>query len=182
MLVALRKRKENIVEYILYLYQIEDLIRAFKLDIDLINEKLIPEYKSDRETSLKISDWYGNLIAMMDKEGKRESGHLQFLINLISDLNEFHLRLKSTESDEVYNSSYKDIINIISELKEKNPKAGNEIEIALDGVYGYLILKIQKKKISLPTEEAVKRLSHWLGYLAQLYRDFETGSYEFSPG
>ena len=105
MLVALIKRKENIVEYILYLYQIEDLIRAFSMDIDLINEKLIPEYKSDRETSLKISEWYSNLIVMMGKEGKKEKGHLQFLLNLISDLNEFHIKLRVTEADEIYNST-----------------------------------------------------------------------------
>ncbi len=182
MLVALKKRKENIVEYILYLYQIEDLIRAFSMDIDLINEKLIPEYKSDRETSLKISEWYSNLIVMMGKEGKKEKGHLQFLLNLISDLNEFHLKLRVTEADEIYNSTYREVMNLIFELKEKNPLAGNDIEIALDGVYGYLILKIQKKNISTPTEEAVRRLSHWLGYLAQLYRDFEAGNFEFYSG
>jgi len=32
MIAAQQKRKENIVEYILYIYQIEDLIRAFQFN------------------------------------------------------------------------------------------------------------------------------------------------------
>ena len=34
MFVASQKRKENIAEYLLYMWQIEDLIRANNLDID----------------------------------------------------------------------------------------------------------------------------------------------------
>ena len=179
MLVALKKRKENIVEYILYLYQIEDLIRAFSMDIDLINEKLIPEYKSDRETSLKISEWYSNLIVMMGKEGKKEKGHLQFLSNLIADLNDFHLKLKETEIEKKYNSVFYAVSGLLAELKQKNPDAESDVQVALDGVYGYLILKIRNKEISDSTEDAIKRLSQWLGFLSNLFRDFENGKFEF---
>ena len=62
MLVAQQKRKENIAEYILYLYQVEDLIRAFQLDMNLINEKLVASYRVDEKTSKDISAWYENLV------------------------------------------------------------------------------------------------------------------------
>ena len=75
MLVAKQKRKENIAEYILYLYQIEDLIRAFQGDINLIQEKLIVRYQTDEKTSAEITDWYNNLVKMMEKEGIEEKGH-----------------------------------------------------------------------------------------------------------
>ena len=50
MLVAKQKRKENIAEYILYLYQVEDLIRAFQLDMDIIENQLVSRYDAGEET------------------------------------------------------------------------------------------------------------------------------------
>ena len=44
MIVAQQKRKENMVEYLLYMWQVEDLIRANGLDIDKIRETLIKQY------------------------------------------------------------------------------------------------------------------------------------------
>ena len=36
MIIASQKKKENIAEYLLYMWQIEDIIRAYGLDIDQI--------------------------------------------------------------------------------------------------------------------------------------------------
>ena len=36
MIIARRKRKENIAEYLLYMWQVEDLIRANNFDMDSI--------------------------------------------------------------------------------------------------------------------------------------------------
>lgn len=178
MLVARQKRKENIAEYILYLYQVEDLIRAFQLDINVINNNLVPRYKVDEATTKDISDWYENLVVMMEKEGKQKNGHLQFLVNLVNDLHEFHLRLMQTDVNPMYVSVYKAVAGLVNELKQKNPVAGNEVQVALDGIYGYLLLKIQKKEITPETEDAVKRMSTWLSHLSRLFKDFESGDLE----
>ena len=178
MLVAQQKRKENLAEYILYLYQVENLIRAFHLDIDLINEKLVARYQVEQKTKQEISDWYKNLVKMMEKEAKQKVGHLQFLTNLVNDLYEFHLRLMNTKADQGYVSVYKAVAGMVNELKQKNPAAENDIQIAIDGVYGYLLLKIQKKEITAETKEAVKRLSQWLALLSKLFKDFESGDLE----
>jgi len=179
MLVAKQKRKENIAEYILYLYQIEDLIRAFKLDMNLIQETLVVNYKVDESTKNEITDWYSNLVIMMDKEGKREKGHLQFIENLINDLNDFHLKLLATEKDEKYVQVFKAIAGLLNELKQKNKTVNNDIQLTLDTVYGYLLLKMKKSEVSEATSEAVIRLSQWLGSLSKLYKDFEKGDFEF---
>lgn len=178
MLVARQKRKENIAEYILYLYQVEDLIRAFQLDINVINNSLVPRYKVDENTAKDISDWYENLVVMMEKEGKQKNGHLQFLVNLVNDLYEFHLRLIQTEAEPMYVSVYKAVAGLVNELKQKNPTAGNEVQVAIDGIYGYLLLKIQKKEVTPETQEAVKRMSTWLSHLSKLFKDFESGDLE----
>ena len=41
MLIALQKRKENIAEYILYLWQVEDLLRALQFSPEAIYSTLV---------------------------------------------------------------------------------------------------------------------------------------------
>ena len=51
MYIASQKRKENIAEYLLYMWQIEDMIRANGLDIDRIkvrSEEHTSELQSQR--------------------------------------------------------------------------------------------------------------------------------------
>lgn len=175
MLVAKQKRKENIAEYILYLYQVEDLIRAFQLDIDLIQDKLISTYQVDEKTSAEISDWYNNLVVMMEKEGLKEKGHLQFITNLIGDINEFHIKLMNKGTESAYIQTFKSIAGLLTELKQKNSAAQNDIQLALDTIYGFLMLKLKKADISEGTVNAVKQLSHWLGSLSAFYKEFEAG-------
>lgn len=175
MLVAKQKRQENIAEYILYLYQIEDLIRAFQGDINLIQEKLIVRYQTDEKTSAEITDWYNNLVKMMEKEGIEEKGHLQFLTNLISEINELHIKLMNAEADQLYVQTFKSVAGIVTELKHKNIAAQNDIELALDTVYGFLLLKMKKAEVSHETETAVKQISQWLGVLSKLYKEYEAG-------
>ncbi len=178
MLVAKQKRKENIAEYILYLYQVEDLIRAFKLDIDLINEKLVSSYKADETTREAISSWYENLILMMEKEQIQEKGHLQFLTNLIADVNDFHLKLIETRKDGLYVQAFQAVVGLVEELKQKNQAAKNDVDLGITAIYGFLLLKMQQKNISIDTTEAIKRISNWLSSLSKLYKDFESGDFE----
>ena len=176
--IAKRKRKENIAEYILYLYQVEDLIRAFSLDMDLISENLVKAYYKDTGSTEEIIAWYENLKVMLEREGKQERGHVQFLLNLLGEVNEFHLRLLEGDIDKIYPSIYQAVAGLVEELRKKNPNTDEDVHVAIDGIYGYLLLKMQKKEINTETEEAVKRLSHWMAYLSKLFRDYEKGDLE----
>lgn len=178
MLVAQQKRKENIAEYILYLYQIEDLIRAFHLDISKIEIKLVSQYQVDEKTKQEIFNWYKNLVVMMEKERIQESGHFQFLTNLINDLNEFHMKLMEVGIDNEYVLKFQSISGLITELNLKANVVKNDLQIGLDAIYGYLLLKMQQKEITEETSEAIKRLSNWLSMLSKLFNDFESGKLE----
>lgn len=178
MLTAKQKRKENIAEYILYLFQVEDIIRAFKLDLVSIENHLISQYQADEKTKTEISDWYRNLVAMMEKEGIQENGHFQFLINLINDLNEFHLKLVKDNLEKEYGNEFKSVSGLISELNMKGNVVKNDLQTSLDAIYGYLMLKIQKKEITPETTEAIKMLTQWLSYLSKLFKDYESGDLE----
>ena len=179
MLVAKQKRKENIAEYILYLYQVEDLIRAFKFDMELIEQRLVSNYKADERTSAAICDWYQNLVSMMEKERLQQKGHLQFLTNLIADVNDFHLKLMESSKDGLYVQTFKTVAGLVEELKAKNPEGKNDVDLGITAIYGFLLLKMQQKEISIDTTEAIKRISTWLSALSRLYKDFENGDFEF---
>lgn len=179
MIAAQQKRKENIVEYILYIHQIEDLIRAFQFNISNIEMQLVSQYQVDEITRVEILDWYKNLVIMMEKEGIREKGHFQFLTNQINELNEFHLKLMETEIDKEYVDIFQSISGLITELNQKNKSVKNDLQISFDAIYGFLLLKMQQKEITEETTEAFKRLSSWLSLLSKLYKDFETEVLEF---
>lgn len=53
MFTASQKRKENIAEYLLYMWQIEDLIRANDLDMDKIKANVIDRYTTLTENQRK---------------------------------------------------------------------------------------------------------------------------------
>lgn len=179
MLTAQQKRKENIVEYFLYLYQIEDLIRALQLNIENIEKQLVSQYQADEKTRQEIADWYKNLIVMMEKEGIQEKGHFQFLTNLINDLNEFHLKLMEVGINKEYTAEFQSIAGLITELNMKSNIVKNDLQISLEAIYGFLLLKMQQKEITAETTEAIKRLSAWLSLLSKLFKDFESGELEF---
>ena len=65
MIIAKRKRKENIAEYLLYMWQVEDLIRANKFDMDLIRQTVIAHYAQPASVKEEIAQWYQELIDMM---------------------------------------------------------------------------------------------------------------------
>ena len=72
MIVASKKRKENIAEYLLYMWQIEDLIRANGLDIDKIRTNIIDKFNLDETQRREMTEWYESLIDMMRREGEQE--------------------------------------------------------------------------------------------------------------
>jgi hypothetical protein len=91
MFIARKLKKENIVEYLLYMWQIEDLIRAFGLNIDAVEERIIKPFPVKEEAERKeLYEWYESLIEMMRLENVQEKGHLQLNKNIIVELDDFH--------------------------------------------------------------------------------------------
>lgn len=110
---------------------------------------------------------------MMKKEGIQQKGHLQFLVNLVNDLNEFHLKLMETRKVPEYVQTYVSVAGLITELKIKSNVLSNNIFTSVEAVYGYLLLKIQKKEITAETQEAMESIVKWLNQLAALYKNYE---------
>ena len=178
MLVAQEKRKTNIAEYILYMWQIEDLLRACEFDQEMIENKLVSRFNSDEVSSTEIAAWYNNLASMMEKEHVQEKGHLQVISNLVNDLNEFHLKLLAVGSDEKYIRLYRLSNEAITEFMQKS-SFGNEIDACLHALYGVLVLKLKNAEISQITRETIGGFSQMIGHLSARYIQFENDKFEF---
>jgi uncharacterized protein YaaN involved in tellurite resistance len=130
MLIARKLRKANIAEYILYMWQIEDLLRACSFDPEKINQQLVARFKSDENASIEIAAWYNNLAVMMEKEHVQDKGHLQVITNLVNDLNEFHIKMLEVQKDQEYVRLYQSNQDAISEIFQRSGMdCKNEVEV-----------------------------------------------------
>lgn len=172
MIVARRKRKENIAEYLLYMWQVEDLIRANHFDIDSINRTVVSRYDQPEEVKKEISKWYEELIEMMRSEGVMEKGHIQLNKNVIIALTDLHLRLLKSPKEMVYGAAYYKTLPYIVQLRAKSGgEEMPELETCFSAVYGYLVLRMQGKEISPETMEGIKQISAFLALLAEKYKE-----------
>lgn len=179
MIIAQKKRKENIAEYLLYMWQVEDLIRANNFDMDSIKRTVISHYEQPDEVKEQIAQWYEEIINMMREEGVMEKGHIQLNKNVIITLTDLHLKLLKTPKEMIYGAAYYKTLPYIVQLRSKS--GGNdlpELETCFSAVYGYLVLRMQGKEISAETLEAIKQISSFLAILAEKYRADMNGELE----
>ena len=172
MITASIKKRENIAEYLLYMWQIEDLIRANNLDIDKIQSTIIDKYPDlTIEQKKEMRDWYESFIDMMRREGLIKSGHLQINKNVIIALDDLHQRLLSDKKFASYSAQFYHTLPIILELRAKagENKVG-EIETCFNALYGILMLRLQGKEIGEETTQAVSQIAKFLALLSYYYK------------
>lgn len=172
MFIASQKKRENIAEYLLYMWQIEDLIRANLLDIEKIQENIIDKYTSLNEQQKKeLKEWYESLIDMMKREGVAEKGHLQINKNVLIQLNDLHRRLLADKKFADYETEFYKTLPYIVELRTKAGEEKNdELETSFNALYGILMLRLAGKEISDSTKEALVQITRFLALLSKYYR------------
>ena len=176
MLIAQQKRKENIAEYLLYMWQVEDLLRACQLDIDIVDEKIITGFGLDDATRHEVREWYDSLLKMMRLEHKKEKGHLQINTNTLIRLNDLHAQLlhDATRFPE-YGAEFYKTLPFIVELRARQPQGEQcgELETCFNALYGTLLLKLQGKPLTPETQKAIEQISHFIGMLAAYFKKDE---------
>lgn len=145
----MKNKKENIAEYILYLWQLEDYLRAF------------PEAADGNE---ELSD----ILRMMHADDVMDGGHIQLA----------QIALKELEmlSDDIYNqeATYRAAmirltpsLNLLKARTDR-PTMSN-IEACLVLLYQIMMLRLQKREISAETEEVQQQVTGILQYLSKTY-------------
>ena len=72
MLTAKKKRRENIAEYILYLWQLEDLLRALQFSPEAIYSQLVQPSGLTEAQKQETFLWYMDIVNLLREEGKEQ--------------------------------------------------------------------------------------------------------------
>ncbi|MBR1878636.1 MAG: DUF4924 family protein [Paludibacteraceae bacterium] len=146
----LKSKKDNIAEYILYLWQIEDYLRAFPQQAD---------------TTAELHE----LNEMMHREGITEKGHLQLAQNALTEMEELHAQL--LDEDAMYRAAVIRLQPGLNLLKAKTDRPTmSDIEACLTLLYQIMLLRLQKKEISPQTSQTQTQATNLLRFLSQNYR------------
>ena len=175
--IAQQLKEKNIAEYLIYMWQVEDLIRANGCDLDRVEQNIIARYPEEDRPVLR--EWYGNLITMMREENVLEQGHLQINKNIIINLTDLHNVLLASPKFPFYNAAYFKALPFIVELRSKSGKKEEpELETCFEALYGVMLLRLQKKELSEGTTKAIESISSFLSMLANYYDKDKKGELE----
>lgn len=180
MLIAQQKFKENIAEYIIYMYQIEDIVRSFNFDLDSIMNNFVRPQLPDESFVPSYEKWYKKIIANMQMQRIEKVGHLAELNEVMVELSYLHNTLINQAKDSKYVSVFEAALPNIDAFKTKsNLKEKNEIEIAFHALYMKLLMRLQKKEISAESEQAFDSMRLMLAYLGRAYHQMKSGNLDF---
>lgn len=176
MIIADKLKTTNRAEYLLYMWQVEDIIRAYNCDADRLAHEYVSRFDLDSTKRKEVEQWYANLCEMMRSEGKITHGHLQICSNVLQELTELNQQLLHSSKFPYYREMYYKVLPYIVELRGKN-NANNaqqsynepELQTCFDLLYGVMMLRLQQKPITPETERAVKDVSALLGQLSDYY-------------
>ena len=180
MFIAQELRKKNIAEYLLYMWQVEDTIRAFDCSLARIRREYIDRFDYNEEQKEEETDWFGNLIRMMNTEGCRQQGHLQINKVTLQMMTELHQQLLSSSKFPFYNAEYYKVLPFIVELRNRGAnKEEGEVETCLNLLYGVMMLRLQNKEITPNTQHALQEVSTFIGMLSDYYKKDKEEPLEF---
>ena len=181
MYIAEQLKKKSVAEYLLYMWQVEDTLRAYGLDAEKMAMEYIPQFGLDEAKSETLKGWYESLIQMMREEGVTERGHLQVNKNIIILLTDLHAQLLKSSKHPFYSAAYYKALPFIVELRAKSvdSQEKNEIENCFDALYGVVMLRLQQKPISPDTEHAIKEITTFIGMLSDYYLKDKTEGLKF---
>ena len=171
--IAETKRKENISEYLVHMYQTEDLIRAYNFAINDIKQYVISHLPIEKKEEEKTIEWYMQLIRQMKSEQVEASGHITELVSIVLKLNSLHQSL--VEKNEAYIEIYKQAQSHIESFRKlSGDPTISDIQICLNAVYGLLILRLHDRPISDDQLASVDVFGALLSYLSYIFRQEES--------
>ena len=178
MLVAQKKQQENVAEYILYLFQIEDIVRSLNFDIEQIMESVVKPNLPDSAFEGQYQSWYADIIQEMKRSGLEQKGHLDRVIEVIKELLFLHNTLNAIQGESKYKQLCMNSISFIEEFREKSSmKKHHDVEILVHAMHMKLQFRLRKKEITQETEEAFDAMRIQLAFLVREYHKMKSGDY-----
>ena len=181
--IAQAKRKENIAEYILYLWQIEDLLRALQFSPEAIYSQLVARREVADEQKQIFLLWYMDIANLLREEGKEEKGHLNHTLHLIADMHNLHLQLMQLPIGEHYRKTYAHLQPELPRLRELVGNAEmSDTELCFRALYAAMLYRIKGEGEKGAVKDTIEFVSPVVAELANLYRKVETGEIDLFKG
>lgn len=177
MYIAREKRRENIAEYILYLWQLEDLLRALQFSPEAVYSQLVARQDRREEEKQSLFFWYMELANLLRSEGKEEHGHLDHTLHLITQLNELHESLLKMPVGETYRSVFLPLSVELPALREKFDKPGlSDVEFMMRALYAAMLYRIQGDQAHTGyVKDVLTLVSPVVALLSQTFKEIEEG-------
>ncbi len=182
MYIAQSKRKTNIAEYILYLWQLEDLLRALQFSPEAIYSQLVAKHTELDEThKQELFIWYMDIVNLLREEGKETIGHLDHTLHLIADLHNLHLQLLQLPIGARYRELYAHVAPELPGLKERlGHKEMSDTELFFRALYSVILLRIKDKnsessKDNRYIEDVIGLISPVVAELCTIFHKAERG-------
>ena len=145
----MKSKKDNIAEYILYLWQMEDYLRAFPENADATPE-------------------LHELNEMMHREGIMEGGHLALAQNALAEMEDLHTQLLN--EDAMYRAAIIRLTPQLNLLKAKTDRPTmSDLEACFTLLYQIMLLHLQKREISPETVSVQQQATQLLQFLSKTY-------------
>ncbi len=145
----MKNKRENIAEYILYLWQLEDYLRAF------------PEMAEGNE---ELAD----ILRMMHADDVMDGGHIQLAQIALKELEMLSDDILTQEA--TYRAAMIRITPALNLLKARTDRPTmSNIEACLVLLYQIMMLRLQKRPISAETQEVQQQATSLLQYLSKTY-------------
>lgn len=171
MFIAEKLRKQNVIAYLVYMYQVEDVIRAYQLDTERIRKDYLVRFGYDEDQLDKACEWYVALVNMMKDEGCQEHGHVQVVRATLTLLEDRHQELLATHEHPDYERVYAQILPILVQLRSKGGKEKTEVENCMDAIYGLSVLEMRHQQVSDETRSGLKPVAQLMDMLGNYYRE-----------
>ena len=175
--IAQAKRKENIAEYILYLWQWEDLLLALQFSPEAIYSQLVaPREVADEQKHIYLL-WYMDIVNLLRKEGKEQSGHLEHTLHLIGDVHNLHLQLMQNPVGEHYRKTFARLAPQLPQLRAMISRDDvSDTELAFRALYAAMLYRIKgDKKRAEAISDTIELVSPVVAELAAMYGKVERG-------
>ncbi len=167
--VADKKKANNIGEYIIYMYQMEDLIRAYQFNLKDIETYVIQHYPVSQLEKEDTAAWFAEMAERMQKEGLQEAGHLSSTQQSVDQLALLHWNLLKVDSTyfAIYQNAKPHVMELILASQNNPPK--HEIQTCINGIYGLLIARLAGKDVKEEMLTATNAFGDVLSYLNRIY-------------
>ena len=177
MYIAQSKRKENIAEYILYLWQLEDLLRALQFSPEAVYSQLVQKNEHlDEARKQELFFWYMDIVNLLREEGKEQNGHLDHTLHLIGDLNNLHLQLLELPVGKEYRRLYAALAPEIPSLKKRLKPDMSDVELFFRALYAVMLYRIKGDKSKEGyIRDVIDLISPVVAALADMFRKVERG-------